>query len=50
MFRVKSRDTRTTSMTFVWCLYCYFSTDFAHSSSVSITDFDRVNDGSVDEL
>ena len=50
MFRVESKDTRMTSMTLFWCLYCYLSTDLAHSSSVSVSGFDRVNDGSVDEL
>ena len=50
VFRVKSKDTRMTSMTLFWCLYCWLSTDLAHSSGVSVSDFDRVNDGSVDEL
>ena len=43
--RVKSKDTRMTSMT----LFLYLSTDLAHASGVSVCDFDRVNDGSVDE-
>ena len=50
MVRVKSKDTRMTSITLFWCHYCYLSTGLAHSSGVSLSDFDRVDAGSVDEL
>ena len=38
------------SMTLIGCLYSSLSTDFTHSSGVSIGDFEQVNAGSVDEL
>ena len=50
VFGVKSKDSRMTSMTLFWCLYCLLSTDLAHASGVSVNDFDRVNAGSLDEL
>ena len=31
-----NKDTRTTSMTSFWCLYCWLWTDFTHYSGVSI--------------
>ena len=50
VFKVKSNDTRMTSMTFSSVFIFYFPTDLAHSSGVSVSDFGRVNDGSVDEI
>ena len=50
VFENNSWDTRTTSMTLIWCLYCYLSTDFTHLVGVSIGDFKQVNAGLVDEL
>ena len=50
MFEVNSKDTRTMSMTLIWCLYCLLSKDFAHSSGVSIGNFEQVSVGSVDKL
>ena len=50
VFRVKGKDTRMTSMTLFWSLYCKLSADLADSSGVSVGDFERVNAGSVDEL
>ena len=41
MFKVNNKDTRATSMTSCWCLYCWIY--FAHCSSVSIVDFEQVN-------
>ena len=38
------------SMTLIWCLYCWLTTDLTHSSGISIGDFEQVNAGSVDEL
>ena len=32
-------------MTYYWCLYCQFWTDFAYCSGVSIADFEHVNAG-----
>ena len=39
-----------TSITLIWCIYCYLSTDFTHSVVVSIFDFKQVNTGSVAKL
>ena len=38
------------TMTLFWCLCCLLSTDLAHTFGISISDFDRVNAGSLDEL
>ena len=43
IFKVNNKDTRTTSLSSFWCLYCYLWTYFSPSSSVSIVDFDQVN-------
>ena len=50
MFRVKRKDTRMTSLTLFWFLYCSLSTDLAHSSDVSVGNFERVNADLIDEL
>ena len=39
-----------TSMILFWCLYCLLSADLAHTSGVSVSDFDRVSAGSLDKL
>ena len=45
MFKVNNKDTRTTSSTSFWCLYCYLWTYFTTCSSVSIVNFEQVNAG-----
>ena len=47
MFKVNNKDTRTTSMTSFWCLYCYLWTYFTSCSSVSIFNFEHVIAGWV---
>ena len=42
-FKVNDKDTRKTSMTSFWPLYCYFWTYFIHFSTVSTVDFEPVN-------
>ena len=43
MLQVSNKDTRTTSMTLFWCLYCELWTYFTSFSSVSIFDFETCN-------
>ena len=43
MFKVKNKDTRTTSMVSFWCLYCSLWTYFTPRSSVSTVNFEQVN-------
>ena len=45
MFKVNTKDTRTTSMTSFWCLYWQLRTDFGHCSGGSIDGFEHVNAG-----
>ena len=47
MSQVNNKDTRTTPMKSFWCLYCYLWRYFTPGSSVSIVDFEHVNDGWV---
>ena len=47
---IKSKDTRTRSMTYFWCLYCNVYADFIHSASFNLVDFEQVNDGSGSEV
>ena len=42
MFKVNNKDTRTTSVTSFWCLYCQFWTYFTPFFSVSIVDVQQV--------
>ena len=42
MFKVNSKDTRTTSLTWLWCFYCQLWTYFTHFSSVSVVNFEQV--------
>ena len=42
MFKVNNKNTRTTSMTSFWCLYCKLKTYLSPSSSVSV-DFEEIN-------
>ena len=49
MSQVNNKDTRTTPMKSFWCLYCYLWRYFTPCSSVSIVDFEHVNDGWVQE-
>ena len=43
MLQVSNKDTRTTSVTLFWCLYCEPWTYFTSFSSVSIFDFETCN-------
>ena len=43
--QVNKKDTRTTSLTSFWWLYCYLWTDFTHCSSIFIVSFEQVNTG-----
>ena len=43
LFKVNNKDTRTTSMTSFWFLYCWLWIDFTRSSGVSIVNFEQVN-------
>ena len=45
LFKVNNKDSRTTSLTSFYCLYCW--TDFIHCSGVSGVDFKQVNTGWV---
>ena len=47
LFKINNDDTRTTSITSFWGLYCYPKAVFTHRSSVSIVDFKQVNSGWV---
>ena len=42
LFKVNNKDTRRTSATSLWCLYCWLWIDFTHCSSVSIVDLEQV--------
>ena len=42
MFKVNNKDSRMTSMTSFWCLYCWLRTYFTPCSSVSISNFEHV--------
>ena len=42
MFKVNNKDTRTTSVTSFWCLYCQFWTYFTPFFSVSTVDVQQV--------
>ena len=42
MFKVSSKDTRTTSVTLFWCFYFSLCAHFTAFSSVSIVDFEHV--------
>ena len=44
MFKVNNKDTRTTPLASWWCLYSYLWTYFTPCSSVSIVNFEQVND------
>ena len=43
MFKVNNKDTRVTSLTSFWCLYCYLWTCFTPFSSVFTVNFEQVN-------
>ena len=43
MIKVNNKDTRPTSMTSFWYLYCYLGTYFTPCSSVSIVHLEYVN-------
>ena len=43
LFKVNNKDTRMTSLTSYWCLYCYLWTNFTQCSGVSTVDFEQVN-------
>ena len=43
MFKICNKDTRTTVLASFCCLYCKLWTNFSTFSSVSNTDFERVN-------
>ena len=42
MFKVNDKDTRVTSITSFWHVYCWLKTNFEPFSSVSIVDFEHV--------
>ena len=44
MFEVNSKDTRATPVASFWCLYCQLRTYLTLCSSVSIVNFEQVND------
>ena len=43
MFKVNNKDTRVTSLTSFWCLYCYLWTCFTPFSSVFTVNCEQVN-------
>ena len=43
MFKVKNKNTITTSLTSFWCFYCELLTYFTPFPSVFIVDFEQVN-------
>ena len=43
LFKVKNKDTRTTSLMSFRRLYYKLKTDYTHRFSVSIIDFEQVN-------
>ena len=42
MFEVNNNNTKMTSITLFWCLYCKLSANFTHCSKVSIINFRQV--------
>ena len=42
MFKVNKKDTRGTSTTPFWCLYCQLRTYFTHCSGVSVLEFKQI--------
>ena len=42
-FKCNNKNTRTTSLTLFWCLYCWLRRDFTGCSDVCIVDFKQVN-------
>ena len=47
MFKINNKDTRTTLLASVWCLYSYLWTYFTSCSSVSVVNFEHVIAGVV---
>ena len=45
LIKVDKKDTRTTLMASLWCLFCWLWTDFTHCSGVSIVDFQQASAG-----
>ena len=45
MFKINTKDTRTTPMASFWCLYCWLWTYFTPCSRVSIPNFAHVTAG-----
>ena len=43
MFKVNKKETKTTSLTSFWFLYCSFLTYLISCPSVSIANFEKVN-------
>ena len=43
LFIVDNKDTKTTSLTSFWCLYCQLWNDFTHCSGASIVELEQVN-------
>ena len=42
-FKCSNKNTRTTSLTLFWCLYCWLQRDFTGCFDVCIVDFKQVN-------
>ena len=45
MLKDNNKDTRKTSLTSLWCLYCLLWTDLTLCSGTFIADFEQVNAG-----